>query len=646
MPYFATRLPKVGALLLACAFFGTACDNMPTASDAAARGLTPTGPHALATTNPNATVRKVSVTFVSGAINRSTWTIAAGTTEQFSATAYDSLGHVISGRPVVFSSTNAAELSIDSTTGLATAVSKGTVAVKAMIGGVTGQTGNFSVTGSTSATSTPTPPPAPAPAPAPAPTPAPATSIAVQVVRFDGGSGAATVTAGVPLVQGSLRPGQEGNVRVYVGGIEQPVYVTGLASLHPDGSLRAMLVQFTLASLSSATPATGFIDLTTARPAAMTLSAPIVTPGTAAPSTPTGVPQAAILPTSVSYLMSTDLVGPTVSSAATTALGGNFARYESDFVKYANQFWASEGATYDADMYADYYDRTLIYYAMWARTGNATYWARAGQMAYDYRTNYLEPNAYGSSPHWAQLEGLEKHYLLTGDDASRGAVVKTAYVLDLAYLNTHYMDGSAGESRIAARVLHSQLLAWRLMPAGVPTMTFRGANMATVKWGPNVESAITKIAAWQVANGSYPAVVVCGGQLNYMVGMLNDVLIKTYDYYLPATTSRSALQATIQTLVQKAVDYMWTTQWRPTNHSFNYASVNCSSKSVGSQTSAPDLNNMISTGFGWLWKRTGNQQYLTEGDAIFDGGVTQAYLTQTKQFNEEYTSSFRYLGYR
>jgi hypothetical protein len=67
---------------------------------------------------------------------------------------------------------------------------------------------------------------------------------------------------------------------------------------------------------------------------------------------------------------------------------------------------------------------------------------------------------------------------------------------------------------------------------------------------------------------------------------------------------------------------------------------------VGGMTPSPDLNNMLTAGFGWLLKQTGNTQYRDAGEAIFAGGVTQAYLSGTKQFNENYTSSFRYLGYR
>jgi len=628
--------------LLALVTLVAACDSAPRAVTAPSFG---TQPIPLTPTTPaTPVVVRVAVAYVSGTADTATWTLRIGGSAQLQATAFDSAGNVVTGA-AIYQSSNPAALKVDSVTGVATALAVGEATVTAVVNGVSGSAHVFRVQAVTTTPATPTTPTTPSLPPAPVPVPSgppnPST-VTLQVVRFDGGSGAATVSAGVPLMPGALYRGQEGSVRVSVAGVEQPVYVTGLSSLHPDGSLRAILVQLQLPALPSGQAVAAQLDIGTARAAAMTLASPVAVPGAASGGAPNGLPQAAVLPNDPSYLIATDLVGPTVAASASGALGGSFARYETDFAKFADSHWTTYGADY---LNTDYYDRVLIYYAMWVRTGNPTYWARAGQIAYDYRTRYLEPNAYGSSPHWAQLEGVEKHYLLTGDEASRQAVVRTAGKLNLGFiLAGHYLDGSAGESRIAARVLHAQLLAWRLTPAGAPAVT--GPGVTGYSWGKNVETVLGKIAAWQQPDGSYPAVVVCGGQLNYMVGLLNDALIKTYDYYLPAATPRAALQATIQALVQKGADYMWSTQWRPTDQSFNYASVDCSSKSAGGPTPAPDLNNLIAASFAWVYKQTGDATYLSDADAIFAGGVAQAYLSGTKQFNEEYTSSFRYLGYR
>jgi hypothetical protein len=447
------------------------------------------------------------------------------------------------------------------------------------------------------------------------------------------------VSSGVPLLPGALRPGQEGAVRVTVNGVEQAAYVAGLHSLHTDGSLRAVLIQFQLASLDAAAPKadTGTISIGTTRDAAFVVAAPLVQPG-GAPGAPPGVPQAAALPYDPNYLVATDLVGATMTSAQTAALGGAFAKYENDFASWAEKHWARDGAGW---VNANYYDRALIYYAFWARTGNPTYWSRAAQLVYDYRTKYLEPNAYGSSAHWAQLEGVEKHYLLTGDTASRYAVIKTADVLNRANAENFasYQTRSKGDTRVSARTLHSALLAWRLSPPGSPTVRVQ----SQVSWTKRLDNRIAEQFAWQEADGSFPSDwFVCGGQLNYMVGQLNDALIKTWEYYNQ--------DPRIERIVTRSVDHLWSTQWLTAKNAFQYASVDCQLNlagfGVGSPSPSGDLNNMIVAGFGWAFRRTGNTAYRDAGEQIFAAGVGWAYVGGQKQFNEEYTSSFRYLGYR
>jgi hypothetical protein len=332
-------------------------------------------------------------------------------------------------------------------------------------------------------------------------------------------------------------------------------------------------------------------------------------------------------------------VGPTGTSAAARALGGPYARYEEDFRAYADRHWQTEGARWEGN----YYDRALIYYAWWARTGEATYWWRATQQAATYRREYLEANPadpYKPSPHWAQLEGLEKHYLLTGDETSRAAVVRVADVLNL--FNPSYMTRAVGEGRIAARVVHSALLAWRLTPAGAPWPA--GAEGAD--WGARLERHLAAVFAWQQPDGSYPADgQVCGGQLNYMVGLLNDALIKTHLYYRPAGR---APDARVEPAVRRAADYLWRTQWVAAAESFQYASVPCGMNlqgfSVGGPEPAPDLNGLLVTTFGWLSTQGADAAARAEqrarADQVFAGGVARAWLSGSKQFNEHYSSSF------
>jgi hypothetical protein len=128
----------------------------------------------------------------------------------------------------------------------------------------------------------------------------------------------------VPLAPGALFPGQEARVRVVVGAgaeaAEAAVYAAGLHSRHADGSLRAVLVQFRVASLGAAAAVPARLELAAgARPAALTLAAPLAA---AAPAVPGGAAPGVALPTDPAYLVAADLVGPTGTSAAARGSAG------------------------------------------------------------------------------------------------------------------------------------------------------------------------------------------------------------------------------------------------------------------------------------------------------------------------------------
>jgi hypothetical protein len=111
---------------------------------------------------------------------------------------------------------------------------------------------------------------------------------------------------------------------------------------------------------------------------------------------------------------------PTV--ATQVARGGTWARYEHDFTTWAEQHWAWQGA----DNYsANFYDRAMIYYVWWARTGNDTYLQRAHQLALNHRA-YVEGTNFQTQPYLLMLDGVALHAILTGDARSADAVRRIA----------------------------------------------------------------------------------------------------------------------------------------------------------------------------------------------------------------------------
>jgi hypothetical protein len=55
---------------------------------------------------------------------------------------------------------------------------------------------------------------------------------------------------------------------------------------------------------------------------------------------------------------------------------------------------------------------------------------------------------------------------------------------------------------------------------------------------------------------------------------------------------------------------------------------------------------LIAPMYAWLYRVTGDIKYIQEGDQIWRGGVERAWLSNGKQFNQNYRMSFLYLKYR
>jgi hypothetical protein len=329
-----------------------------------------------------------------------------------------------------------------------------------------------------------------------------------------------------------------------------------------------------------------------------------------------------------------DLVGPAIPVQGAEAMGPPFARYERNFRAFAEKHWHAEGGDWET---AYYYDRAKIYYVWWARTGNAAYLDRANALLVNYRTGYVEPS-YDAASHWTFVQGLALHFLVTGDEKSRLAVGRLGDNHAAPYYMDQLHDPKAAEmdNRIQARVLEGFLWAHLIGAPSPRRMTYgpRGEEWGEVggnDWAALLPVTLDKILSSQAADGSYKF----KQQSPFMAGILNDVLIDYYTLFEP--------DPRIPAAVKKSLDYMWTTSWVPARNSFKYDPAD---RTFEGQKPAPDLNHLIVNGFGWIYKQTGETLYRERGDAVFAGGVQGAWLDGSKQFNQSYATSYRYLAYR
>lgn len=314
------------------------------------------------------------------------------------------------------------------------------------------------------------------------------------------------------------------------------------------------------------------------------------------------------------------------AAAALQAKGGVYARYESDFASYANSMWAADSTSFEAN----FYDRAMIYYVWWARTGNATYLDRANKLAVAARS-YIQSQNYYPQAYNMMIDGVALHALVTGDQQSAATVAKTADAMAAPNTYWSYVVGdsanSENDSRTQARVLGLVLDAYLL----------KVASPAGLNYASRLTDLENKTLNTQAPDGGFHWRNQCGSTKPWMTGMLNDELIRYY-------TSFQA-DSRIVSSVKRSADYAWNVDWVASANAFKYMDADCSTSGEGSGATA-DLNNLISSSYAFVAKQTGDASYYTKGDAAFSGGVYGAWLAGTKQFNQEYTASYRFLSLR
>jgi len=555
--------------------------------------------------------------------------LQVGQTAQITATLKDASGNTITGRSIGWSSSNPTVVTV-SVTGVVTAVGAGSATISATSEGKTGTLGM-----TVAAVTAPPPPPTVA-------------SITVQLASSSvqvGGSTAATAIA----------KDASGNP---MGGISfaWSSSNTNVATVSGSGAVNAIAAG-TASIIATGGGKTGSQTLTVT--ALVTPPPPPPPPG----PVPTGLAGVRLL------------AGPIPTVAESRALGAMFGEYEDDFPRFADYHWAAHGANWE---YANYYDRAATYFVWYARTGNQTYLDRGSAIAIDYRTKFLEsqamPYTYNSSTYWHMPFGLALHYLLTGDEKSRQAVGYSAewvgalhMVNEMNKMTTMGLPGTArtqspigatladpltvgtAENRWRARVLQAFVLSHAInAPQNGPATGYgKGGVVAAVPgtWAEKAKIALDLILQAQNPDGSYRDVTSGGAEKPFMDGLLNDALILYYQFV--------SQDARILSAVKRNLDYNWANVWlghRESSPTFAYYEWSYTSPIdpnwAGGRYPAGDLNLMMVNAFGWVYSMTGDVAYRDRGNQVFKGGVDLGYVEGSKQFNQMYHGSWRFIGYR
>jgi hypothetical protein len=444
--------------------------------------------------------------------------------------------------------------------------------------------------------------------------PAPSASITVDgspssLVVVQGGSASATITL--------ARTNYTGTVTLGASGLPSGV-TASFTPLQLAGAVLTSSVTFTADTLATTGNASVIVAASgSGVSSALTTLALAVSPrivagggGSAIPSTPRG-----------------DSV-----FAATLPLWVSKARIHLD------SSWAADSVAWNGNTTkvhgggGDYYDRSATFSGIatsLAEFSNvATAWlTRAWGMAIDYRDRYLKPAGYNPSPHWSQLDGLYRHWKATGDTASAFAIRSAAGHL-AGFIGTNYITNVSGDQRIIGRVLLGQVLAEM-------TALDQGDATSAAQARARQLRVIDTIAVLSQPDGSFPMSISCGGQINYMMGIMLDALIKADSLHPDARTLP---------IVLKSYQYLKATQYRAEG-SFNYVSVPCNTNghTVGSTTDSPDLDLFHVSNLAWLAKATGDAQWTDLADDLFADGTKRGYWHGGKQNNELVEFAWRYI---
>lgn len=521
------------------------------------------------------------------------------------------------------------------------------------------------------------------------------TVVSARVTRLTAGTGPILVSSGFPTWPGIQPTSATGNVRVFVEGIEQRLYVEELDGRHADGSVRSVLVQFT-ASVTAGTPLAAEVWFGQPREttdiAKTAINAQPTMPQTH-PSTGQasnsgthqlhlyGYPGAVLTATDPAYLIGCDVVLPRRTRARHIALGGDYANWVTQFEAGADFRWVGDWdqSSHDAPgnlmseyVYGRYYyDRAEAYYAHFIGSADPKWLMQAASYQYGWRELYARASNYHYDPYHSFVEGLLCHYWFTGDPEARNAIIQQSQwwindpVWDVGLGSRH---SGVQDPRNSAYALKGFMACYRL---GLTTLTSTngygsatllprlhtdGDKMRGIGTYDNsdnrypshpqqafpmyqVNDALGQIGMWaQGLDAACPMVLT-----NFMQGgLVPDVLLKYKRWVDPSATW-------VDTVLKGAVDWQWAHQWRPNigypaEPSFNYLTGACIGEGDASFT--PALNYLFASNYAYVGRTFSDTSYFANAETIAAGSnidditYDRGCPSCGKVFNQQYVLSF------
>lgn len=352
-----------------------------------------------------------------------------------------------------------------------------------------------------------------------------------------------------------------------------------------------------------------------------------------------------------------DLIGPQLTTAQMTALGGQYAAYDPQFSTASDTLHANAAP----GLPDTYYDAALAHYAAAERiraanpARAAVYEARGDALAVYMRNLWIAPQM--TTVFTAFPMGVAIHYLRTGDAASLTAVKNLARAMWYAWGQKAIYHAATDmndywDQRTIGRAIECFLVAYlfnvsSVSGADINSAVFTGTTGSqTITEGvymdpsPAWDAIVRQMVkyAWnaQQPNGSWLPWTYGYVQANFNAGILLNILLDV-DRFLPGIPQ-------LRPMVHSAVNFL-ATQWHPTG--FNYASGvvypnnDHGQPPEGDTTPAPDLTGLIVSPVAWAAMNGSASVNPALAATIFAQTVTGADVSAGKQFNQAYAKSYR-----
>lgn len=343
--------------------------------------------------------------------------------------------------------------------------------------------------------------------------------------------------------------------------------------------------------------------------------------------------------------------GPLTTSSAMAALGEPYSLYEEEAIALGEYQWAFQGADFNGDGTNQgdgggaYYDRPMLFYTLWYRTGDSKWKTRGDALLNDLVTNYFVANDWGTSfiMQWANPRSLYLDWLMNGTDLSKTGLGRLSDWIVLPYLRaqislintTDEPTMADADPRAVARGLLCHIYA---VKAGA-TGTLGYDKVA------DRDFIFEKMINWQTAAGAQRSPPYSGStpypDKPFISQIANDALIEYYEQVTP--------DSRIPTYIKKNIDYEMANNWVESAGAFKYLTTETTQEPTSDglgTTPAADLNGFFPHIMAWYYSVSGDTTYRDYADKIYPY-ISYGDAQRGKPYNELFaTGSSRYKGYR